>query len=655
MVDKMMRMAGRGADTTAKAISVSNTGSVRTLNSVEELLNRLASNTTVPKGTTKSFGEFRIDGLDEIYISSSTGNWTGYRIIVEEILVGLGAPPKVLKTHTSDPFSGAAEFTAKKIESHYARISVQNISTTEDLTIGLFAVARKSKAAGVSNTGSVRTLNSVEELSNRLASNISVPNGETVSFGQFRIDGLDEVYINSSTGNWTGYKIIVEEILVGLGNVPKVLETHTSKVLSGVGEFTAQGIKSHYIRISVQNISTSGEALKIGLFAVARKSNKVDIEEPIDKLISSVTKLMSNTVNKLPKQPVVSNVKIKSTDVNFVQDFQDGLFYGTKGVNIFTSPDGETWTKVASSPWAEINRSIIHLFKTDSGRFVACAYGGDVFISDENGVFDDTPSFSTGKFSHNFGTTRYANIIGFTTYEPAGFDDGQKHEAWLSVDNGATFKKIFDNSVLTDPKFPPLTDTRTHLHDIEYDPMSGRIYIWAGDFDAQTLYYSDTMGDSWDIFGGQRKIAGNATQLIAGPFGLALGADTYGGGVGFIHIDRTTEMNYMPTLSDLDDNHWVKRDLTKRFLSTKKWVDRENSVYLIPAIPEYDEDGRRGYIAYSENGRDWMTIWESPHSESVVGLESIVYGNGKLVGCYNDQTGTGDRRIFTADLKIFDK
>lgn len=519
-----------------------------------------------------------------------------------------------------------------------------------------------AKPISVSNSGKLHTMDAVEELINKLVSDTDIPVGTTKSFGDFRVDGLDELYINTATGSFFGYKIIVEEILLGSGT-PKILKTHTSAVFSSASEFTVKNITSHYVRISVQNISTSG-IVKIGLFAVAKKTKKVDIKDSIDDLKSTLNTL-TNTLNsnliklqqpkKLPKLPIISNVNIKKTSVNYVQDFQNGLFYGTYGVNIFTSPDGGTWTPVASIPSSETtNRIIEHLFKTDTGRLVVCCYGGDVFISSESGVFGSTPSFSSGTFNHNWGTTRHANVIGFTTYEVAGLDAGQKHEAWLSVDNGATFQKIFDNSVITDAKFPPLTDTRTHLHDIEYDPYTGRIWIWAGDFDAQSLYYSDTMGASWELFGNARKIAGNATQLVSNQYGLALGADTYGGGLGFINIDRSKQLNPIPVLSDLDDNYWRKQDTTKRYLSTKKWVDRKNNVFLIPAAPEYDEDGRRGYLAFSENGKDWTVIWESPHSNHVAGLNTIVYGDGKLVGAYHDG-GTSGYTTFTADLKIFDK
>lgn len=519
-----------------------------------------------------------------------------------------------------------------------------------------------AKPISVSNSGKIHTMDAVEELLNKLVSDTDIPIGLTKSFGEFRVDGLDELYINTATGNFFGYKIIVEEILLGSG-APKTLKTHTSPTMSGASEFTVRNITSHYVRISVQNTSTSG-ASRVGLFAVAKKTKKVDIKESVDDLKSTLNTLTSSVngnikklmaLQNVTKVPVISNVNIKKTSVNYVQDFKDGLFYGTHGVNIFTSPDGDTWTPIASVPSSETtNRIIEHLFKTDTGRLVACCYGGDVFISSESGAFGATPSFSSGTFNHNWGTTRHANVIGFTTYDPAGLDAGQKHEAWLSVDNGATFQKIFDNSVITSPKFPTLTDTRTHLHDIEYDPYSGRIYVWAGDFDAVSLYYSDNMGATWELFANQRKVLGNATQLIAGEYGLALGADTYGGGVGFIHKEHSNKINPIPTLSDLDDNHWRKQDLTKRYLSTKKWVDRKNSVFLIPAAPEYDEDGRRGYLAFSENGRDWNFIWESPHSNHMAGLETIVYGDGKLVGAYHDR-GTSGYTTFTADLKIFDK
>ena len=361
-------------------------------------------------------------------------------------------------------------------------------------------------------------------------------------------------------------------------------------------------------------------------------------EKTLKRLVSAVSAASE-------EPPHLKNVKvINDSPVTYVHWFHDGLFYGSYSRSIYTSPDGENWTELTNLEGAE--SPIAFVVVSDTNRIIAACQGGQVFVSDENGEFSSTPAFTSGSFDVRFGHFKYRNIIGLNTYESHGFDDGQKHEAFLSTDNGETFKKVFDISTLD--TLPPLDDDRYHLHDMEYDPYNGRLYLWTGDFMNRTLNYSDDWGDTWHT-ALPRGEAGNSTQVIATKDGIALGSDTNPGGIAFIELDRSKGTEEKPSIEKYDRAFWSFSDYQDRYVALRRWVERDKGIYLVPFAAEYD-DNNSGIIAFSRDGYNWYEIYKSTSKGHWSGFYTVTYGNGLIVATLRDPDEGFKIFIAEADL-----
>ena len=353
--------------------------------------------------------------------------------------------------------------------------------------------------------------------------------------------------------------------------------------------------------------------------------------------------------------PTLKNVEVLDTN-NFIvpQWFHEGLFYGSNNANIYTSSNGKEWELLTTVKDSQV---IATLTISDTNRIIATFYNGEVWVSDESQVFGNEPTFtSSGQFSRNFGTTKHGNVIGLCTYTPKSF--GYGYEAFLSTDNGETFKKIFDDDTF-DTIEPLIDPTDTHLHDIEYDPYSGRIYLWNGDGPNRVLLYSDDWGMSWQT-AFPRGTTQNYTQIIATENGLVLGADKEKGGVGFIELDRHKQTDVPIEIANITDDYWTFAPADHRFIATRSWVDRENENYLMGFVVEdYPENiepdnGKSGYLAYSANGVDWSVLAKAPAMGHHTGFWNVVYGNGILLSTYKDniESASHELKIFRAEVDL---
>ncbi|MDK6679341.1 hypothetical protein QP248_02610 [Aerococcus sp. UMB8608] len=679
MADKMMRIAGRRDDGSAKAISVNDLGELRVESNHKNLMTEVVSNRDVPKGKTLSLGVFETIGMDTLRISVSVSNAAGYELTVEELQYPNESSPIARTTKIFNKSTGGYVFSGPNtveisLSSSAIVLKAKNISNSMDTRMGFFVTALKSG----SNSTEMMALNTARDKAEILKtdkngrllvnSNFNVIANFTAedeknslapsaSFetSKMSMNGCNVLDLSLFSNLYYGYKAEIREYNYNFEAETFVL-TKTHKIknpeesLSYNTENKKIKIVSPYVSLYLKSLSSNLNKIGVEMMGSVHNvsSNKLG---QIETMLEQLLEIQKNSQLN-PKRAMLTDVKLRKTSVNYIHEYRNGKFYGTYGLDVYTSEDGEAWEKITSLPPKDgANRIIEHLFVGGYGNLVACCYGGEVFISDENGVFKAEPDIVSGIFNHNWGSTRHENVIAFTTYEKAGMETSNRHEAFLSTDSGRTFKRIFDKSIIISPEFPPLEDRRTHLHDIEYDPLSGRLYIWAGDFGAASLYYSDDWGNTWNMFANQRKFAGNYTQLISGPRGLFLAADTSGGGGDFLNIDRNRVINPQLELSDFTEGFWSMQDRSKRYLSTKKFVNRAEQIYMFSACPEYDENGRCGYLAFSRDGYSWQLLWESPHTKHMSGLDTVVYGNGRIVGSYNNKEGDG-YLTFTALLHL---
>lgn len=682
-----MRIAGRGEDGTAKGIRTDDDGKVVLSRKPVELLRQPtpADGLAISQGSSVQMDYLDVTDIDSLLITTRPSANNSYTVeIVEYYHFNIGNENAV-KTHKMSRMTGRQTFNIELSGlGNKIRVRVYNHDTTA-FNIGLTITENKINTNEYYDTetqtfkqqGQIATVGKVDEVINTIGTRQIMiqpvsSNGFQVLVGNSNetvyldVVNLDRVTIGTAVSNATPYRIeVLEYNVISGGSVTHVVTHRLSDVdLTGAQtlEVKLTG-KSNRIKIKVAN--RGSESFWIGLnvdgkhsksleyYDTANRTFKAQEQIATEKTLNELLRTMLgfNVTKEAKRPPTLENVTItNSGPIKQIVGSHDGVVYGagkTLG-ELYTSTDGNNWT-------------LLHTFTTgsgvtmclvgDTGHLVVGFFNGDVFISDEDGVFSETPSFQTGSITHNFGRFKHGNVLGFNTYEAHGFTDGQKHEAFISTDNGKTFKKVMDSARLQAllTQYPDFLGNRIHLHDIEYDPYSGRLYLWQGDFDARTFYYSDDWGDTWDM-AFPRGAAGNATNIIATPTGIAFGGDTEGGGVGYLRLDRSSNIKPALTIENYENEHFKFNNDGGRFISTRKFVDRTKGIYLLPYIVEFDDDDvRNAYLAYSDNGKDWQIIWQTPDTGHATGLESIDLVGDLLVGTYSIKR---DYYVFTAKINL---
>lgn len=681
MADKMMRISGRADDGLAKAIKVGTDGDL--IVQKPEVLFHMDEEGSyggrdILAGQTWSSEVFDNLGNQTITIRTAPNNNTRYSIRLVELLKGKGETTIEYESHNVTSDSGSVRFFEVELtgKTKLFRIEVTNKGTIT-LKLGLIVQSSNTLKEYLANENTLQNIHNLTSEINDVSKDRFIQHmDEDGSYAGRDIEGLSEwesdvfnlnnnqkITLRTFLSIGVPYRIEIDELIRGRGGVT-TLTTNTHKTDVFTSNQTIElMVQSSANMFKIRVINESEETFKFGLVVTSSPLNVISYYDGIqvknqqeiatEKTLEQLLSAIQNSASPKQQKPILKNVKMidpENVSANIVLGFHDGLFYGRnilKDNKLFTSEDGEVWNEFKTFNFS-VNTNIEKFLASDTGRLIVGGENGEVFISDEDGSFGSSPSFTTGRLRRNFGKFKHENLIGFLCYDVHGFDSGQKHEAWLSINNGATFTKIFDNNTLQGllTKYPEFNDARVHLHDIEYDPFSGRLYIWQGDFDSRTFYYSDDWGKTWEM-GIPRGVVGNSTQIIAVPDGLVFGADTNGGGVAFLPLDRSKNIQPIIDINDYDNEHWKLNRDGERFVAVDKWVDRENSLYMLAYTVEFDDDqDRSGYLAYSRNGVDWDILMKSAHRGNFTGFENVAYGNGKLVCTYN----FSKQYVLTADV-----
>ena len=668
-----MRMAGRTRDGLAKGLNVLEDGTLGVAPASTLLLDELASadGREINPGLNWISKRFYIGSLDQVEVNISVNNTMRYDVFVEEYYANAAGKYKSLGIkNIGDALNSGNKTFKASVSAPYVRIEVRALaSNTEKIGVGIYAIAKSKTQTdfNIINTPNVNAINSKKILMQEMNSTDGIvleANGGTRTTPLLDMAGYNRLNFVISTVVPVQYKVSVLEFRSNGSSEALNATIELDGIFTNSRQFKVD-VSSKFVKIKIELLSS--ENRRMGIYAYAENANPtIDTsgslvttldKKSIDAIGNQISLLQLQTSSSQDyKVPKLKNVMIKDTEIRWVHTFKDGKFYGSQDNKIYTSTDGENWELLKTIPTGAGN-SIQKIIISDTNRFVVCMGNGEIWVSDEAGNFGSASSYRTGSFTHYYGSTQYANVIGLTTYERAGLEDTKKHEAWLSTDNGATFKKIFDKTNLT--ALQPNNDGRMHLHDIEYDPYSGVIYIWNGDFGNASLNYSTDMGNTWKMVDATKQ-NGNITQLIATKKGLALGADTYGGGVEYLNINRSKLIFPEIKDSDVEVNYWKFNDglssdnIGSRYVAYKKYVNRDEDIYLLPFKPEYLNEGdfKTTFIGYSPDGVNWSVLWRGFESGHLLGMDDIVYGNGKVIGAYNfvANESTTTRKLFTADI-----
>lgn len=210
------------------------------------------------------------------------------------------------------------------------------------------------------------------------------------------------------------------------------------------------------------------------------------------------------------------------------------VLVGTFGARIFYSRDaGETWQRIlqasgvlGSSPAGVLitdhpdeNRSILAISSDTSRVYRSTNLSADT-IDDWEMVLD-TPS--SGHFTSRYGWSMHGPIIILSTYGDKNAANPPRH-LYLSRDYGGTWEEIEVMAIgdMADP-------ANFHLHDVEYDPYSSRIWVAVGDQANGNVLYSDDWGKTFKRVYPSRAI--QPTTITVLPDRVIFGSDDMPNGI----------------------------------------------------------------------------------------------------------------------------
>jgi hypothetical protein len=125
---------------------------------------------------------------------------------------------------------------------------------------------------------------------------------------------------------------------------------------------------------------------------------------------------------------------------------------------------------------------------------------------------------SAGGFSATWGRSNYGDVIVLATYGVHNAENPARF-LYISRDAGNTWKEVEVVKIeeMDNPSW-------FHLHDVEYDPWTSRIWVGVGDGTGDTgIMYTDDWGDTWTRV--VSNVPGQPTCIIALPDRILFGRD----------------------------------------------------------------------------------------------------------------------------------
>lgn len=298
-----------------------------------------------------------------------------------------------------------------------------------------------------------------------------------------------------------------------------------------------------------------------------------------------------------------------------VAAFSDGVVYTITLSSIYRSDNwGQTWETVATGidPDAAPLRKVA---KLNSGRLLAVT-DANIWLSDENeNNFEVVYNINSERLATvYFGMSVYDDVITLCDYTSAA-------EAWLSVDGGMNWHKIFDASKIT---------SVSHTHAIQYDPYENLIWMTFGDgYDVRDqIAWSDNWGETWEFLpvGEQRRV----TSVMPLPSCVLFGSDEHEW-LGVYRMDRplkgTHSSEFKTTIA------WQARGYYSSPTNDMGWLTTPAISYGSECAAYFGARHGRGMrdvpascVYGTKDGKRFYTLWADKTIPSTPSSIPHVYG-----------------------------
>lgn len=289
-------------------------------------------------------------------------------------------------------------------------------------------------------------------------------------------------------------------------------------------------MKDKMMRIAGRNLSGKATAI------ATTTDGKLLIED--SNLISElgeIKQLQENILGKLNTTSIANNknlypIPARSEPVINVSErrpssMHEGVIWGLSGGSVIykTIDMGVTWIRTYLTDNTIVDNEVITYVEIlKNGNMLLFCDSGNLYrnttplADNETGwelVLNTPEPLATDAW---YGLSVHDNIIFFN-----GYRGGQNAtDAFLSFDYGKTWKKVFTMPhISTDGK-------NNHIHDSEYDPYTGWLWVATGDGNnSKNIYYSKDLGDTWEHIWQPTEAPLQFTSIIARPDCVLFGSD----------------------------------------------------------------------------------------------------------------------------------
>lgn len=323
------------------------------------------------------------------------------------------------------------------------------------------------------------------------------------------------------------------------------------------------------------------------------------------------------------------------TDI-YSEDSETEICYGIAGnaINASTNYGGnlKDGTNIKSFGSGTITNFVKRIGDTLLVGVEKSAGGGELWLSDgltteANWTKVLETAVETGvHFSMYFGQSFYKNICLVAEYGSRN----KNRNLYMSLDSGSTW-----STILT---IPSDSLTGSHIHDVEYDPYGGIIWVTTGDgIAAQNIYWSTDLGKTWKkMWSESGKCPAQFTAIMPLPNCILFSTDT------------TQNMSvYRINRVDIKDDdvppiecafvRFAEYNAESPF-GTKAAIDYKNGAVYFGFQERYDVTKTMPTIYGTNNGHDFYVMWQDKKFPHQVSGSTVYSGINRMCGVSENGT-----------------
>lgn len=278
-------------------------------------------------------------------------------------------------------------------------------------------------------------------------------------------------------------------------------------------------------------------------------------------------------------------------------DAATNTIYGGVGTEVHKSTDGWLTTEAIF----DLAGAAIGLVRfLPNGAVLATGYDGSVWVTDANQANAAKKyTFTAGATILNMGNSVHKNICLLSSYGTKGANPPRF--VILSRDYGQTFEQIYEG---------PSDETDYHIHDVDFDPWTGVIWVTEGDSGNTRRYvYSPDFGVTWvPVLSNNRD-----TGVLALHDRVLFLSDSAPAGIRQIRknaIDRLQAYEDSP----IEQVYYVKEQSSPSMGGWLYWRIRQRDAFPYLLVADYYTGGvvtETNKLIASADGITWYVIWES--------------------------------------------